>query len=80
MNWNGPGPMGAWPVGHRNTTLSADGRLNWARWRTLNKHLSMGGLSRDEAISLFCEVYGIRRQHIEAELAAYRLNAPEMMQ
>lgn len=57
-----------------------NGQLDWSRWRTLNKHLNTGALSRDEVIETFCEIYGLPRRTVEAKLAAYRLNAPDMMQ
>ena len=54
-------------------------QMTRALWITLNKHLC-GVLSREEAISTFCDTYRIPHWRVLSELAAYRLPSPYRLQ
>jgi hypothetical protein len=58
------------------------GVLDAARWRLLNKLLSMtADLSHDEAmLALFCKGHRIPRQTVESALATYRHLSPDSWQ
>ena len=61
--------------------IKRDGKLTPERWYAL--HLLIGrinALEHDAIITAFCEVYGLSRRHLKAQIKAFRLASPPMLQ